>query len=161
MVYLVRHAHAGSKAEWYGPDLARPLSERGRGQAAGLVARLLDYPVGRILSSPAARCRQTVEPLARQRRVAVEPTGRLGVDATADGVLELLGDPAMRHAVLCTHGELIGQVFERLLAEGLDLPGDPRWPKGSTWVLGRAGGQVAAASYLEPSPPAEGRGRRC
>jgi broad specificity phosphatase PhoE len=161
-VYLVRHAHAGNKADWYGPDLARPLSERGRRQASGLVARLLDYPVGRILSSPAARCRQTVEPLATQRGVAVEATGLLGVDAVADGVLELLGDPDLRHAVLCTHGELIGQVFGRLVKEGLDLPRDPRWPKGSTWVLGHADGQVAAARYLEPlSAMAEQPGRHC
>jgi phosphohistidine phosphatase SixA len=150
MVYLVRHAHAGSKAGWDGADLARPLSATGRRQAAGLIARLRHYPVRRILCSPADRCRQTVEPLARQRGLAVEATDVLGVDATADGVLELLADPAIRHAVLCTHGELIGQVFEKLLADGLDLPGRPRWPKGSTWVLDRDGGHVAEASYLEP-----------
>jgi 8-oxo-dGTP diphosphatase len=153
MVYLVRHAHAGSKAGWDGPDLARPLSATGRRQALGLVARLRRYPVHRILCSPAHRCRQTVEPLARHRGLAVEATDVLGVDATADGVLELLGDPAIRHAVLCTHGELIGQVFEKLLADGLDLPGRPRWPKGSTWVLDRDGDHVAEASYLEPLVP--------
>jgi phosphohistidine phosphatase SixA len=150
MVYLVRHAHAGSKAEWQGPDLARPLSPTGRRQAAGLVAQLRKYPVHRILSSLADRCRQTVEPLARQRGLAVEATDLLGVDAAADGVLELLDEPAVRHAVLCTHGELIGQVFDKLVAEGLDLRGLPRWPKGSTWVLGHAGGHVAEASYLGP-----------
>jgi phosphohistidine phosphatase SixA len=150
MVYLVRHAHAGDKAAWNGADLGRPLSAAGRAQAAGLVARLGDYPVGRILSSPAERCRQTVEPLARHRGLTVEPTDLLGVAAAADGVLALLGDPALRHSVLCTHGELIGQVFERLVAAGLDLPSGPPLQKGSTWVLGRADGQVAAASYLEP-----------
>jgi len=154
MVYLVRHAHAGSKSEWDGPDLARPLSETGQRQAAGLVARLRHYPVDRILCSPADRCRQTVEPLARHRGLVIEATDVLGVDATADGVLELLADPAIRHAVLCTHGELIGQVFDKLIGEGLDLPGRPRWPKGSTWVLHRrSGDRVAEASYLEPLVP--------
>jgi 8-oxo-dGTP diphosphatase len=154
MVYLVRHAHAGSKAEWDGPDLARPLSETGRRQAAGLVARLRHYPVHRILSSPAARCLQTVQPLAGLYGLAVEATDVLAVDATADGVLDLLAEPTLRHAVLCTHGELIGQVFDKLLADGLDLPARPRWPKGSTWVLDRHGGdRVAAASYLEPLVP--------
>ena len=85
-----------------------------------------------------------------RRWLAVETTDLLGVDATADGVLELLADPAGRHAVLCTHGELIGQVFDKLVAEGLDLGGRPRWPKGSTWVLGGPGGHVAEASYLGP-----------
>jgi phosphohistidine phosphatase SixA len=150
MVYLVRHAHAGNKAKWDGPDLARPLSPTGRSQAAGLVAQLRRHSVHRILSSVADRCRQTVEPLARQRGLAIETTDLLGVDATADGVLELLADPAIRRAVLCTHGELIGQVFDKLVAEGLDLGGRPRWPKGSTWLLGQAGGHVDKASYLGP-----------
>jgi phosphohistidine phosphatase SixA len=154
MVYLVRHAHAGSKADWDGPDQARPLSETGRRQAAGLVARLRHYPVRRILSSPADRCRQTVQPLASLLGLPVEETDALAVDATADEVLGLLADPTLRHAVLCTHGELIGQVFDRLLADGLALPGGPRWPKGSAWVLDRHGGdRVAAASYLEPLVP--------
>jgi 8-oxo-dGTP diphosphatase len=154
MVYLIRHAHAGKKAEWDGPDLARPLSETGRRQVAGLVARLRHYPVHRILSSPADRCLQTVQPLAGVLGLAVEATDALGVDATADGVLELLADPALRHAVLCTHGELIAQIFDRLIAQGLDLPGRPRWPKGSAWVLDRHDGdRVAAASYLEPLVP--------
>ena len=154
MVYLIRHADAGSKAEWDGPDQARPLSEAGRRQAAGLVARLRHYPVRRILSSPADRCRQTVQPLAGLLGLPVEDTDALAVDATADDVLGLLADPALRHAVLCTHGELIGQVFDRLLADGLALPGGPRWPKGSAWVLDRHGGdRVAAASYLEPLVP--------
>jgi 8-oxo-dGTP diphosphatase len=162
MVYLVRHAHAGSKAAWDGPDRARPLSETGRRQAAGLVTRLRRYPVHRILSSPADRCRQTVQPLASQLGLAVEDTDVLAVDATADGVLELLADPALRHAVLCTHGELIGQVFGKLIADGLDLPGRPRWPKGSTWVLDRHGGnRVAEASYLEPLVATDPPGRRC
>jgi phosphohistidine phosphatase SixA len=154
MVYLVRHAHAGSKAEWEGPDHARPLSETGRPQAAGLVARLRHYSVHRILSSPTARCRQTVQPLADLLGLAVEDTDVLGLDGTADGVLELLADPTLRHAVLCTHGELIAEVFDKLIAEGLELPDRPSWPKGSTWVLDRRGGpQVAAASYLEPLAP--------
>jgi phosphohistidine phosphatase SixA len=154
MVYLVRHAHAGSKAEWDGPDQTRPLSDTGRRQAAGLVARLRLYPVHRILSSPTDRCRQTVQPLASLLGLAVEDSDALGVDGTADGVLDMLADPTQRRAVLCTHGELIGQVFDRLLADGLALPGGPRWPKGSTWVLDRHGGaRVAAASYLEPLVP--------
>jgi phosphohistidine phosphatase SixA len=154
MVYLVRHAHAGSKAEWDGPDRVRPLSETGRRQAAGLLAQLRRYPIHRILSSPTDRCRQTVQPLASAFGLPVEETDALRVDAAADGVLELLADPAHRHAVLCTHGELIGRVFDRLIDDGLRLPDRPHWPKGSTWVLERHGGdRVAEASYLEPLVP--------
>jgi 8-oxo-dGTP diphosphatase len=112
---------------------------------------LRPYPVDRILSSPTDRCRQTVEPLARQRRLPIELHGALAVDGTAEGLLALLRDDALRGAVLCTHGELIGQVFERLLAGGLRLPGEPRWQKGSVWVLGGPDGRLSQASYIAPA----------
>jgi 8-oxo-(d)GTP phosphatase len=60
VVYLVRHAHAGKKANWPGPDLARPLSAQGHKEALGLIDQLGAYPLGHILSSPAERCLQTV-----------------------------------------------------------------------------------------------------
>jgi broad specificity phosphatase PhoE len=82
MLIVVRHAEAGIKGSWDGPDLRRPLSAEGRDQAEGLVVRLDDYPVERILSSPATRCLQTVEPLARDRLLQVEEVAALGVDAT-------------------------------------------------------------------------------
>ena len=70
MPYLVRHAHAGDKRAWLGPDAVRPLSTPGRREAHGLLTRLRDHPITRILSSPAVRCLQTVEPLARRRGLA-------------------------------------------------------------------------------------------
>ena len=48
MLLLVRHADAGVKGSWDGPDALRPLSPMGRRQAEGLVVRLEDYPVDRI-----------------------------------------------------------------------------------------------------------------
>ena len=67
MLLVVRHADAGVKRTWTGPDRLRPLSPSGHLQAEGLVIRLEDYPVERILCSPTLRCYQTVEPLARDR----------------------------------------------------------------------------------------------
>ena len=55
MLLVVRHADAGDKGSWEGPDLLRPLSPAGRRQAEGLVVRLEDFPVERILSSPTLR----------------------------------------------------------------------------------------------------------
>ena len=150
MVYLVRHAHAGPKASWQGPDAARPLSAQGRREALGLIERLDGHPLDRMLSSPALRCLQTVEPLAGRLGRPVEPNEALGVDGTAAGVLELLADPALERAVLCTHGEQIGEVFDELLGVGLELSDPPRWPKGCTWILGRAAGQGWKGTYLPP-----------
>ncbi|MEA2687050.1 MAG: 8-oxo-(d)GTP phosphatase, partial [Actinomycetota bacterium] len=48
---VVRHAHAGDREAWVGPDERRPLTKKGRRQATGLVEVLADYNVGRIVSS--------------------------------------------------------------------------------------------------------------
>jgi phosphohistidine phosphatase SixA len=150
MPYLVRHAHAGDKRAWLGPDAVRPLSAPGRREAHGLLTRLRDYPITRILSSPAVRCRQTVEPLARRRGLPIWPTGELDVHADPAALHRLLQDPAARHAVLCTHGELIDAVLELLPADLLEGDGAPAWPKGSTWVLQVDGGRLRQARYLPP-----------
>jgi phosphohistidine phosphatase SixA len=150
VVYLVRHAHAGSKKQWQGSDQARPLSAHGRKEALGLIERLGDRPLGRVLSSPAERCLQTVEPLAGRLGHPVEPSEALGVDGTGPGVLELLTSPTLKDAVLCTHGEVIGKVFDELQAAGIELAGPPRWPKGSTWALELGGRTSWKGSYLEP-----------
>jgi broad specificity phosphatase PhoE len=148
--YLVRHAHAGKKAQWPGPDLARPLSAQGHKEALGLLDRLGGRPLGRVVSSPAERCLQTVQPLAGRLGRPVEPNEALGVEGTAAGVLELLDRPSLDRAVLCTHGELIGEVFEELQRAGIELSAPPRWPKGSTWILELDGGHVWKGTYLEP-----------
>jgi broad specificity phosphatase PhoE len=75
----VRHAHAGDKRNWTGPDLERPLSGTGRREAHGLLTRLRDYDITRILSSPTVRRLQTVEPLAARRGLTLETTEVLGV----------------------------------------------------------------------------------
>jgi 8-oxo-dGTP diphosphatase len=150
VVYLVRHAHAGSKRSWQGPDQARPLSTLGREEALGLIEQLGDRSIGRLLSSPAERCLQTVEPLADRLGHPVETSEALGVDGTGPGVLELLTSPALRDAILCTHGEVIGKVFDELQAAGIELTDPPRWPKGSTWVLELGGRRTWKGSYLEP-----------
>ena len=63
-VLVVRHAKAGDRSSWPGADRDRPLSGKGRRQAEALVDTLSDWKPVRILSSPFARCVQTVEPLA-------------------------------------------------------------------------------------------------
>ena len=102
MLLFVRHADAGAKGSWDGPDALRPLSPMGRRQAEGLVVRLEDYPVDRILCSPTARCHQTVQPLAGDRLLRIERIAALGVDASPADVLGIVLDRQLRNAVLCT-----------------------------------------------------------
>jgi broad specificity phosphatase PhoE len=152
MLLLVRHADAGDKLLWQGPDSLRPLSPAGQAEAAGLVVRLEDYPIERILSSPTVRCQQTVQPLASDRRLPIEPTPALAVTADLAVVLALLEDPRVQDAVLCTHGEVIGQVLVRLAAEGMAVDQPLAWPKGSTWLLDGADRRFTLARYLPPLP---------
>ena len=94
MPYLVRHAHAGDKRAWQVPDSLRPLSAAGGQEAHGLLTQLRDYRISRILSSPAVRCQQTVQPLAERRALGVEAADALGVDGDSTGLIALLLDPA-------------------------------------------------------------------
>jgi phosphohistidine phosphatase SixA len=150
VLIVVRHAEAGRKGSWDGPDRGRPLTAGGHDQAEGLVVRLEDYPVERVLSSPAVRCLQTVEPLARDRLLQVEGAAALA-DAEADVALveSLLLDGDAGSALLCTHGETIGRLFGRLLPAGLVVREPLAWPKGSAWLLWRTGRQ-RHARYLAP-----------
>ena len=59
-ILLLRHGHAGSKAQWLGNDVQRPLSRRGVAEANSLVAVLSPFGVTSIASSPYLRCVQTV-----------------------------------------------------------------------------------------------------
>ena len=149
MPYLLRHAHAGNKRAWAGPDSARPLSGAGRQEAHGLLTQLRDYPISRILSSPTVRCLQTVEPLAQRRGLRVESADVLGVDADPNYLVAQLLDPAAAEAVLCSHGELIGAALIRLVGERFE-DDSLSWPKGATWVLRVTDGRIEDARYLPP-----------
>ena len=150
MLLLVRHAHADDKRHWQGPDSVRPLSVTGQAEAAGLLVRLEDYPIGRILSSPTVRCQQTVQPLALDRHLGIEPLPALGEAADLGVVLALLGGLQKQDAMVCTHGEVIGQVLGRLVADGLAVDQPLAWPKGSTWLLDGPDGHLTFGRYLPP-----------
>ena len=154
MLLVVRHADAGDKRSWTSPDSLRPLSPTGRRQAEGLVVRLEDYPIDRILCSPTLRCQQTVQPLARDRSLEVKPLATLGLDAGPSHLRALFWDRALHNAVLCTHGETISRLFAALFVEGLVVESVPEspldWPKGSTWVLQRTEQRRVHGRFLAP-----------
>jgi 8-oxo-dGTP diphosphatase len=127
IVYLVRHARAGRRAEWDGDDRLRPLDERGRRQAEGLVAQLAGREFRRILSSPYVRCVETVLPLAEARGLSVEPDDALAEGAgshAALGLLRRVGEPL----VACVHGDLVEELLREKMKKGatavLDLTAD-------------------------------------
>lgn len=148
---LLRHADAGLKSEWSGPDDWRGLTELGHDQARAIVAMLGDRPIQRILTSPSLRCRQTVVPLARARELDVEPCWQLARDAVPADVLGLLADPDTDAAVVCSHRETLQAVFSQLILSDdvVARAGDPM-EKAAAWLLcGSVGGpQPARLEYL-------------
>jgi phosphohistidine phosphatase SixA len=114
------------------------------------VVRLEDYPVDRILSSPTLRCQQTVEPLARDRYLKIEPLAALGLDASPTQLRAVFWDRGLRNVVLCTHGEMIGRLLVELVAEGLVVEDPLDWPEGSTWLLQRTNQREVYGRLLAP-----------
>jgi 8-oxo-(d)GTP phosphatase len=127
IVLLVRHGRAGKRSEWEGDDRLRPLDEKGRRQADGLVELFGDYRVDRIVSSPYVRCVETVVTLALACRLEVEEANELAEGQKRDAVFRLLRSLDAECVVLCTHGdvvvELLGEEMKKGETEVLDFDG--------------------------------------
>ena len=125
MIFLIRHASAGDREEWEGDDRLRPLDERGGRQSEELVGLLSGYDLGRIVSSPALRCIQTVEPLAQARGLDIEVRGELGEERQATDGADFVRSLDDDVAVSC-HGGLDTAVCGESLKKGgvLVLDGD-------------------------------------
>jgi 8-oxo-dGTP diphosphatase len=153
-LYVVRHAHAGQRSAWTGDDRLRPLSQRGESQALGIAAALAPPGPGRILSSPARRCVQTVQPLADKLGLPVEEDDRLFEGASHAEVAGLLAEVTDADAVLCSHGDVIPMALDLLVADGMEPERNLVWQKASVWIAERAGGGWGRGRYLPP--PARG-----
>lgn len=151
VAYVVRHAKAGDRAEWTGDDRMRPLSKPGQRQAEALAEMLEREPIDKILSSGYLRCMQTVEPLAKRRKLPVEPVKELEEGAGGESILRLMQKSHGRNVILCTHGDVVEELLERLIAQGIVQRARANMEKGSTWVLEEKDGKVTGAKYL-PAP---------
>ncbi len=154
---LIRHAEAASRSTWDAPDALRPLSAKGRRQAAGMVQVLGDeFPVGRLVSSPSLRCIETLSPLAATLCLSLEVAEALAEGADPDAAVELARSGATLPGsagalVLCSHGDLIPAILEVLQADdGVDLGRGPRCQKGSTWVFEGKRRRFSTGTYIPP-----------
>src|SRR5512142_745941 len=97
-LYLLRHADAGDPESWRGPDEARPLSAKGRRQAARLGSLLvaLGFRPDAVFTSPKVRARESAELAAENLRADVAEDVRLAGGATLgdlEAILSDAGDP--------------------------------------------------------------------
>ena len=145
---VLRHASAGARLSSPEIDRWRRLDETGRVVARQLVWNFADREITRVVSSPLARCVESVVPLAQTRGLVVEQRWELAPDAELDDVLTLLDD-LPDTALVCTHREVI----EKLLGP------DAACEKGSAWALERSGSELVPTLYLAP-PSAVSSGSR-
>ncbi len=149
-VYVVRHAKAGSRSNWAGPDSTRPLTPAGVRQADAIATMLANQPVARIVSSPFLRCRQTVEPLATKVGIPVEADDSLAEGSSLHGIRNLLVSAGPERIVICSHGDVIGGLIEQVQSEGARLDHTRRLEKGSVWELEVRNGRVHRGRYHLP-----------
>jgi broad specificity phosphatase PhoE len=150
-IFLVRHAHAGSRTRWEGDDELRPLSAKGRLQAEHLAELLADRPTGPLYSSPSRRCIETLEPLATRTGQTIEIGQTLDEGSSGHDAERFLLDHAAENPVACSHGDVIPRVLQRLHAAGMRTADDTFAAKGSLWVLDvDHAGKVVRGTYFPP-----------
>ena len=163
-VLLVRHAHAGSRSDWDGPDELRPLDDRGSDQASRLADVLPLFGPTRVLAAERVRCRETVVPLAERLGVEVGTLPELGEEefqadprAGMEVILQLLDRAEPRGVtVVCSQGGAIPSVLMALDVQWSGTRVEPPAAKGSVWALGGRPGALSADYYrnFNPDPDA-------
>jgi 8-oxo-dGTP diphosphatase len=159
---LVRHASAGSRSNFDGPDELRPLDRRGREQARRLAEVLPVFGPVQLLSADRVRCRETLAPLGERLGLDVGHAAEMGEEefqadpqaglALVERLLEPRDSPGV--TVVCSQG---GAIPSALMALGVQPDGASGrlWPpsaKGSVWALGGRPGALAADYYHDADP---------
>lgn len=153
VVHLIRHAKAKNRLEWREPDNVRPLTKRGRREALAIAERLQQDSPSRLVSSPYARCIQTLEPLALALDLPIETTDALAEGAGGETALELvLSLGGAGRVACCTHGDVVYEVVSGVAASGVPLDGPLESPVASAWILEVEDSKVVAARF-QPQPP--------
>ena len=161
-VILLRHASAVAKKEWRQAghdDLSRPLSDRGREQAAILAELLRCFAPAQVISSAAERCLATITPYADRAGVPVTAEPAFTADSGAsdrgeDDWAETLAArrriteviAAARPVVICAHRQNLSWLMAQVCAEiSAPMPDGPPLHRGAFWVLQVGGRRLASA----------------
>jgi 2,3-bisphosphoglycerate-dependent phosphoglycerate mutase len=153
-VVLVRHAEPVQPGTVGYADDDRPLTDAGRAAAAELAYELEGYHLTAVYCSPYARAIETIEPLARLRRLEIQVLAdlrerRLSTELH-DGWRETL-ERAWADPDFALPGAESGRVAQRRGVATLDLLRS-RHPDGGRLVLGSHGNLISLVlQALEPA----------
>lgn len=149
MLFLIRHASAGTRNNQNPHDDQRPLDALGHDQAAQIAALFDGEPITEVITSPALRCQQTVAPLAARLGLELTVAPELFEGASSSRSIEFVRSFTGRSVVLCSHGDVIPDVLRSLEIGGSHLDGRG-CAKGSIWKLDNSTERVESGSYLGP-----------
>ena len=149
---LLRHAKAEPKDEWPDDDAGRPLSPKGREDAAAVAGLLACFaPRAEVFTSPTVRCIETVRPYSELTGVRVRPVAGLQISATDSADSHTLLESVLAAetpAILCAHREnLPALITGAAAALGAELPPGcaDQLPTAGFCVLHLAAGKLVAA----------------
>ena len=115
---VLRHARAKRRASYTGADdRQRPLTRRGKAQAAQLREILHAYGASRVISSTSKRCLKTVSPYADDLAITIEAHPELSEEQYDDHFLTKLSEDLTRTTegvALCTHRPILPKVMDAL-----------------------------------------------
>lgn len=114
-IILLRHATAIPAAEWPGHDETRPLTARGLEQSQHIVPILRAFAPQRIVTSTAARCRETIAPLASALELFPDSHASLSQNTSsgATGMNDALAEILARResVVVCSHSPVMPEII--------------------------------------------------
>ncbi|NUP48337.1 MAG: NUDIX domain-containing protein [Catenulispora sp.] len=150
-VILLRHAEALARKRWDGAEPERPLTPRGHQDAEALVPALRAYGIGTLVTSPFARCVQTMQPTARSFGVDLGMERALADDTEPEAARAWLRQvlKAGRPIIACTHRPVLPDLLgESPLGQAVRA-GRRALAPGEAWVLHTRDGAVVAIDRLK------------
>ena len=117
---IVRHAKAMQRKHWSGDDRKRRLSGRGRDQANRLVDVLAAFGIERLLSSASARCKETLKPYAKTKKINIDTYDQLTEESAAKNpkaVRKLMAELLKnldRPTAVCGHRPVLPEMYAGL-----------------------------------------------
>ena len=120
---VLRHAKATPRSEWSKGETSRPLLPQGVAQAKALVPLLAAYGAKNVVTSPWNRCKSTVMPYIKARKVRLIERGQLTEFGNANGpkrtektVERLLAED--KAVVLCSHRPALPTILDTIARHG-------------------------------------------
>ena len=145
-IHLVRCASTVDAATWRGAGGARPLSEPGRAEAAGLVDFLRGRTIERLIAGPTVRCRETLAPLAAERELPIHVDDRFEDDAPPELALRLLRSLGAATVACVDRAQLVA-LLSGLMGGAPNPELAERSEAGSSWLIE---GEPPRATYFSP-----------